>query len=100
MLNITKKLEGNVLNVALEGRLDTNTAPEFQQELEPMLGSISKLTIDCEKLDYISSAGLRVLLTFEQELEEQGKAMELRNVNEIIHDVFDVTGFLDILHIV
>ena len=100
MLNITKKPEGNVLDVALEGRLDTNTAPEFQQVLEPMLGSISKLTIDCEKLDYISSAGLRVLLTFEQELEEQGKAMELRNVNEIIHDVFDVTGFLDILTIV
>jgi anti-sigma B factor antagonist len=100
MLNITKKLEGGVLDVALDGRLDTNTAPEFQQEIEPMLGSISELKLDCEKLDYISSAGLRVLLTFEQMLEEQGKKMELRNVNDIIHDVFDVTGFLEIMTIV
>lgn len=100
MLNITKKLEGGVLDVALDGRLDTNTAPEFQQEIEPMLGSISELKLDCEKLDYISSAGLRVLLTFEQMLEEQGKRMELRNVNDIIHDVFDVTGFLEIMTIV
>lgn len=100
MLNITKKLEDGVLDVALDGRLDTNTAPEFQQEIEPMLGSISELKLDCEKLDYISSAGLRVLLTFEQMLEEQGKKMELRNVNDIIHDVFDVTGFLDIMTIV
>ena len=100
MLNITKKLEGGVLDVALDGRLDTNTAPEFQQEIEPMLGSISELKLDCEKLDYISSAGLRVLLTFEQMLEEQDKKMELRNVNDIIHDVFDVTGFLEIMTIV
>ena len=65
-----------------------------------MLESITKLTLDCEKLDYISSAGLRVLLTFLQELEEQGKTMELCHVNDIIRDVFDVTGFLDILTIV
>lgn len=100
MLNITKKQEGTALGVALEGRLDTNTAPGFQAELEPMLESITKLTLDCEKLDYISSAGLRVLLTFQQELEEQGKTMELCHVNDIIRDVFDVTGFLDILTIV
>ena len=100
MLNITKKLEDGVLDVVLDGRLDTNTAPDFQKEIEPMLGDISKLTLDCEKLDYISSAGLRVLLTFEQILEEQEKTMELRNVNDIIHDVFDVTGFLEIMTIV
>ena len=100
MLNITKKLEDGVLDVALDGRLDTNTAPDFQKEIEPMLGDISKLTLDCEKVDYISSAGLRVLLTFEQILEEQDKTMELRNVNDIIHDVFDVTGFLEIMTIV
>lgn len=100
MLNITKKQEGTALSVALEGRLDTNTAPEFQAEVEPMLESIETLTLDCEQLDYISSAGLRVLLTFQQELEDQNKTMELCHVNEIIHDVFDVTGFLDILTIV
>ena len=100
MLNITKKQEGTALTVALEGRLDTNTAPDFQAEVEPMLGGIDELTLDCEGLDYISSAGLRVLLTFEQELEEQGKTMRLCHVNDIIRDVFDVTGFLEILTII
>ena len=99
MLNITKTMDGNTLLVTLEGRLDTNTAPVFQREVEPMLSGISKLVLDFKKVDYISSAGLRVLLTFEQELEEQDKAMELIHVNEIIHDVFDVTGFLEILTI-
>ena len=100
MLNITKKQEGGALTVALEGRLDTNTAPDFQNEVEPMLSGISDLTLDLEKLDYISSAGLRVLLVFEQEMEAQDKTMQLCHVNEIIHDVFDVTGFLEILTIV
>ena len=100
MLNITKKQEGGALTVALEGRLDTNTAPDFQNEVEPMLSGITGLTLDLEKLDYISSAGLRVLLVFEQELEAQNKTMQLCHVNEIIHDVFDVTGFLEILTIV
>ena len=100
MLTITKKQEGTALTVALEGRLNTNTAPGFQAEVEPLLGGLSELTLDCEALDYISSAGLRVLLTFEQELEEQGKPMRLCNVNDIIRDVFDVTGFLEILTIV
>lgn len=100
MLNIVKKQEGDVLNVKMEGRLDTNTAPEFQREVEPLLDGISELALDFEKVDYISSAGLRVLLTFEQELEEQNKKMVLCHVNDIIRDVFDVTGFLEILTIV
>ena len=100
MLNVAKKLEGKTLTVKLDGRLDTNTAPDFQSEVEPLLNDISKLVLDFEKLDYLSSAGLRVLLTFEQELEEMDKTMEVTNVNDIIHDVFDVTGFLDILTIV
>ena len=100
MLNIVKKQDGDTLTVKLDGRLDTNTAPDFQTEMEPMLNDISKLVLDFEKLDYISSAGLRVLLTFEQEMEEQEKTLEVTNVNDIIHDVFDVTGFLDILTIV
>ncbi len=99
MLNIVKKQEGNTLTVRLEGRVDTNTAPEFQSEVEPLLGNISKLKLDFEQVEYISSAGLRVLLTFEQEMEEKDSVMELYNVNEIIHDVFDVTGFTDILTI-
>ncbi|MBR3587344.1 MAG: STAS domain-containing protein [Oscillospiraceae bacterium] len=100
MLNIVKKQDGDTLTVKLDGRLDTNTAPDFQTEMEPLLNDISKLVLDFEKLDYISSAGLRVLLTFEQEMEEQEKTLEVTHVNDIIHDVFDVTGFLDILTIV
>ena len=100
MLNIVKKQDGDTLTVRLDGRLDTNTAPDFQTEMEPLLNDISKLVLDFEKLDYISSAGLRVLLTFEQEMEEQEKTLEVTHVNDIIHDVFDVTGFLDILTIV
>ena len=100
MLNIEKKQEGNALTVKLDGRLDTNTAPVFQGEVEPLLENLSKLTLDFEKVDYVSSAGLRVLLTFEQELEEKRKPMELCHVNDMIRDVFEVTGFLDILTIV
>ena len=100
MLNIVKKQDGDTLTVKLDGRLDTNTAPDFHTEMEPLLNDISKLVLDFEKLDYISSAGLRVLLTFEQEMEEQEKTLEVTHVNDIIHDVFDVTGFLDILTIV
>jgi anti-sigma B factor antagonist len=100
MLNYTKKQEGSVLCVDLDGTLDTNTAPGFLADLQPQLGSLSKLVLNCEKLSYISSAGLRVLLTFQQELEEAGKTMEVHNVNDLIRDVFDVTGFLDILTIV
>ena len=100
MLNIVKKQDGDTLTVKLDGRLDTNTAPDFKTEMEPLLNDISKLVLDFEKLDYNSSEGLRVLLTFEQEMEEQEKTLEVTHVNDIIHDVFDVTGFLDILTIV
>ena len=99
MLNIVKKQDGDALTVELSGRLDTNTAPGFQAEMEPLLGGISKLTLDIEKLDYISSAGLRVLLFLQQELEGRGKPLVLCHVSDIIRDVFDVTGFLDFLTI-
>ena len=100
MLNIIKTQEGEALTVRVEGRLDTFTSPTFLQEVEPLLDNISKLTLDFEKVDYISSAGLRVLLTFEQTLEEQNKVMEISKINEIIHEVFEVTGFLDLLTII
>ena len=88
------------MNLELDGSLDTNTAPGLLADLEPQLKNLSKLVLNCEKLSYISSAGLRVLLTFQQELEAAGKTMELHHVNDLIRDVFDVTGFLDILTIV
>jgi len=100
MLNIEKIQAGDALTVKLEGRLDTFTSPTLLQEVEPLLDNISKLTLDFEKVEYISSAGLRVLLTFEQTLEEQNKVMEISKINEIVRDVFGVTGFLDLLTIV
>ncbi len=99
MLNIEKMKEGDALIVKLEGRLDTFTSPTLLEDVEPLLDSVSKLTLDFGQVDYISSAGLRVLLTFEQEMEEQNKPIEISSINEVIRDVFAVTGFLDLLTI-
>ena len=87
------KNDGN-LNVALDGRLDTTTAPELDRFLAENGAGISSLTIDCEKLAYISSAGLRVLLSAHKRL---GGAMKLTHVCELVMEVFDMTGFADIL---
>ena len=97
-MTINKKLEGNVLNVALEGRLDTTTAPTLEEELQGSLGGVEELDFDFTTLEYISSAGLRVLLSAQKIMNKQGK-MVIKNVNSDIMDVFDITGFTDILTI-
>ena len=97
-MKITKNLNENHLTVALEGRLDTTTAPELEQVLKDSMDSVNKLTIDFSKLDYISSAGLRVLLSAHKVMSKKG-GMKVVNVNEIVKEVFDVTGFADILDI-
>ena len=84
--------------LALEGRLDTVTAPELEAALKDALEGVETLILDFEKLDYISSAGLRVLLVAQKTMSQQG-SMKIRNVNEIIREVFDVTGFSDFLTI-
>ena len=86
------------LELALEGRLDTMTAPELEAELKTSMSSADTLTLDCEKLDYISSAGLRVLLTAHKAMSSKG-GMRLIHINEVVQEVFDVTGFSDILTI-
>lgn len=96
MLNITKKREEDRLYVALEGRLDTTTAPELEESLISELADISELVIDLSDLDYISSAGLRVLLVCQKNMMKKGR-MIITNPNEIINDIFEVTGFKDIL---
>ena len=96
MLNITKNQEGEKLTVALEGRLDTTTAPELEGVLNESLTGIQALTLDFEKLDYISSAGLRVLLSAQKTMNAQG-SMKITHANEIVREIFDVTGFSDIL---
>ena len=84
----------NELTIALDGRLDTLTAPELEKKLETELDGVSKLVFDFEKLDYISSAGLRALLTAMQIMEEQGE-MVVRNVKPDVRDVFELTGFIE-----
>jgi anti-sigma B factor antagonist len=98
MLNINKNLEGEKLSIALEGRLDTVTAPEFEAELKDSLDAITELVMDMKDLEYISSAGLRVLLTAHKSMNQKG-SMKLINVNETVMEIFDVTGFVDILTI-
>ena len=97
-MTITKELKGTALEIALEGRLDTITAPELEKELNQDLGTAESLTMDFSKLDYISSAGLRVLLSAHKLMIGKG-GMKITNVNEIVQEVFDVTGFADILTI-
>ena len=98
MLNITKSIDNGSAVFALTGRLDTVTAPELERALQESLAGVNELTLDFEGLDYISSAGLRVLLSTQKLMSKQG-AMKLRNVGETIMEIFEVTGFSDILTI-
>ena len=97
-MNIKKEQNGSELNIAVEGRLDTVTAPELDAELTTALNGIEKLVFDFESLDYISSAGLRVLLSAQKVMTKQG-GMVIRNVKPEIMEIFEVTGFVDILDI-
>lgn len=98
-MTITKTAENGVLNIALEGRLDTNTAPQLEAELKNSLSGVTELDLDLSGLEYISSAGLRVLLAAQKAMNRQGR-MTIHNVGETIMEVFEITGFVDILTIV
>ncbi len=98
MLNITKNTNETELTVALAGRLDTTTAPELEKEIKASLDGVTALIIDMAALDYISSAGLRVLLSAQKTMNKQGE-MKVVHVNETIMEIFEVTGFSDILTI-
>ena len=97
-MNISKMVSGTVLNISLEGRLDTTTAPQLEAELKQSMEGITQLELDFDKLEYLSSAGLRVILGAQKTMNKQGK-MVIRHVNETIMEVFEVTGFIDILTI-
>ena len=97
-MTIKKTVDGSTMCVALEGRLDTTTAPELESMLKSSLDNITELTLDFEKLDYISSAGLRVLLSAQKIMTKKG-GMRIIHVNEMVMEVFEVTGFSDILTI-
>jgi anti-sigma B factor antagonist len=98
-MTIKKIANENELTIALEGRLDTSTSPELEQVLKEELPKVSELILDFEKLDYISSAGLRVLLFAQKTMNSTQGSMKIRNVGEIIMEIFEVTGFQDILDI-
>ncbi len=97
-MEIIKNLNGDTLNVKIIGRLDTTTAPSLESELKTSLADVKKLVLDFESLEYVSSAGLRVILANQKVMAKQGE-MVITNVNETIMEVFDVTGFVDILTI-
>ena len=98
-MTINKTRNGNSLTVAIEGRLDTTTAPQLEAELKSSLDGITELTMDLSTLEYISSAGLRVLLSAQKIMNKQGE-MKVAGANETVKEVFEVTGFSDILNIV
>ena len=98
-MDIRKESADTTLLVTVEGRLDTTTAPQLEQELNDSLDHVTELILDFSGLEYLSSAGLRVLLGAQKRMNQQG-TMVVRNVNQIIMEVFDITGFSGILTIV
>ena len=98
MLNINKTTENGTCTVALEGRLDTITSPELETELKSSLDGVTELIMDFEKLEYISSAGLHVLLSAQKTMNNQG-SMKVIHVNDTVMEIFEVTGFVDVLTI-
>ena len=98
MLNIEKKANGTELNLVLSGRLDTTTAPDLENSLKESLDGVTLLVLDMGALEYISSAGLRVLLSAQKTMNQQGQ-MKVTHVGETIMEIFEVTGFSDILTI-
>ena len=95
-MTIEKKINGEAATLIVSGRLDTQTAPELENELDSVLSSLKELTFDFANLEYVSSAGLRVILKAQKAMNAQG-SMKLTGVNDSIMEVFDITGFLDIL---
>lgn len=97
-MNIIKNSDGAMLTLTLEGRLDTITAPQLESVIKTELNGVDKLVFDFAALEYISSAGLRVLLSAQKIMQIRG-GMVIRNTNETINEVFEITGFVDILTI-
>jgi len=98
MLNIEKKAEGKNLMMTLTGRLDTTTAPDLEKEVKESIEGVESLDFDFKSLEYISSAGLRVLLSAQKIMNKQG-SMVIKNASDEVKEIFEVTGFADILTI-
>jgi anti-sigma B factor antagonist len=97
-MTIDKQINGSELTLSLTGRLDTTTAPELEAVIKENIAGVTNLVMDFAGLEYLSSAGLRVILSAQKTMNKQGE-MVIRNVNETINEVFEITGFIDILTI-
>ncbi len=97
-MTIIKTVDGSTMTLAIEGRLDTNTTPQLEVEQKDLTADIAELVLDFSQLEYISSAGLRVILGFQKKMNKQGE-MRIRNAAPVIMEVFEVTGFASILTI-
>ena len=97
-MTINKTQNGTQLTISVEGRLDTVTAPQLEAELKTSLDGIEKLVFDISELEYVSSAGLRVLLSAQKTMNKQG-SMIVKGANEAIMEIFEVTGFVDLLNL-
>ena len=97
-MTIEKITAGKELNIMVKGRLDTITAPELEKEIKENITGVEKLVLDLKELDYISSAGLRVILSAQKIMNKQGE-MIVKNVNETVNEIFEITGFCDVLTI-
>ena len=95
-MNINFEKNAENLTISLDGRLDTATAPELEEFLNTNLQGVKSLTVDCQKLTYVSSAGLRVLLSLQKKMRD---SLQLINVGELVMEIFEITGFVDILTI-
>ena len=98
-MTITKNKEGTRMTLALEGRLDTTTAPQLEAAVKTSLYDVTELVLDLEMLEYISSAGLRVILAAQKQMNKKNSPMVVMNANETVMEVFELTGFTDILTI-
>ena len=97
-MKYTIEKNANTLNVALEGRLDTETAPVLEEAIKPYLNQVEEIVYDCGKLDYITSAGLRVILFAHTNMHKDGKTI-IRNANPVVKEVFEITGLTNILQV-
>ena len=97
-MTIEKKLNGTELVISVAGRLDTTTAPELEAKIKQSIGGVETLVLDFTALEYLSSAGLRVLLSAQKVMNKQGE-MIIKNINDTVREIFEVTGFIDVLTI-
>lgn len=98
-MTLTKTTDGASLTIQIEGRLDTGTAPQLEAELSQSADGMEKVYLDFSKLEYISSAGLRVLLSTQKKMAKRHGELIIRGANDTVKEVFEITGFVDILTI-